>query len=241
MSTTIPKIESMKFESLSFSHEGHGPILRSADFEFPMNEVIWVKGSEGQGKSTLLQVLAGLEMPQSGSFYINEQNVLDMSFEEFLPFRLAMGYTFDYGGLISNRTIYDNLMLPLHYHKLVSGKEAKERVETLIGIFDLSKFAHERPAHVPGRVRKLGCLLRALAMKPQLLLMDDPSVGLGQDTLYTFVDYIHALRKEGHLKHIFMSSYDEKYMNMFNYQIVHIDEGQLYLQPVDQTKKVVHL
>lgn len=238
---SLPKIESMKFESLSFAYEGQEALLKNADFEFPMNEVVWVKGTEGQGKSSLLQVLAGLETPQSGFFYINDQNVLNMSFEEFLPFRLVMGYTFDYGGLISNRTVYDNLILPLSYHNLVSAKESKARVEELISIFSLEKFAHERPAHVPGRVRKLTCLLRALVMKPQLLLMDDPSVGLGQDTLYTFVDYIHRLRKEGHLKHIFMSSYDEKYMNLFNYQIIHIDGGQLYFQQVEQDKKVVHL
>lgn len=237
----IPKIESMKFEAVTFAHEGQGAILKNADFDFPMNEVVWMKGTEGQGKSTLLQVLAGLLTPQSGAFYINDHNVVEMSFEEFLPYRLAIGYTFDYGGLISNRTVHDNLMLPLLYHKIVSTQEAHQRVEEIVKAFDIEKFSQERPAHIPGRVRKLTCLLRALVMRPQVLLMDDPSVGLGQDTLYTFVDYIHSMRKAGHLKHIFMSSYDEKYMSLFNYRIVHIDEGQIYLQAADQEKKLVHL
>lgn len=237
----IGKIDSIKFEHVTFAHEGQSPLLQNADFEFPMNEVVWVKGTEGHGKSTLLQVLAGLLVPQSGFFYINDQNVLDMSFEEFLPYRLAIGYTFDYGGLMSNQTVYDNLMLPLAYHKLIPMKEAKARVESIIKTFDIGKFANERPAHIPGRVRKLACLLRALVMQPQVLVMDDPSVGLGQDTLYTFVDYIHSMRKEGFAKHIFMSSYDEKYMSLFNYQIIHIDDGQIYQQTVDHEKKVVHL
>ncbi|MBK9322686.1 MAG: ATP-binding cassette domain-containing protein [Bdellovibrionaceae bacterium] len=237
----FPNIESIKFEGLNFTHEGHDPILKNTDFDFPMNEIVWIKGIEGQGKSTLLQILAGLEMPQSGLLYFNDVNVLELTFEEFLPYRLAMGYTFDYGGLISNRTIFDNLILPLSYHKVLPDKEAKDRVNEIINIFDIKKFSDERPAHIPGRVRKLACLLRALVMRPQLLLMDDPSVGLGQDTLHTFVDYIHNLRKEGFIKHIFMSSYDEKYMNLFSYQIVHIDGGQLYLQRVDQEKRVVHL
>lgn len=237
----IGKIETIKFEHVTFAHEGQSPLLQNADFEFPMNEVVWVKGTEGHGKSTLLQVLAGLLVPQSGFFYINDQNVLDMSFEEFLPYRLAIGYTFDYGGLMSNQTVYDNLMLPLAYHKLIPMKEAKARVESIIKTFDIGKFANERPAHIPGRVRKLACLLRALVMQPQVLVMDDPSVGLGQDTLYTFVDYIHSMRKEGFAKHIFMSSYDEKYMSLFNYQIIHIDDGQIYQQTVDHEKKVVHL
>lgn len=238
---SLPKIESMKFEALTFAHEGHDPLLNNADFEFPMNEIVWVKGTEGQGKSSLLQVLAGLLVPQSGFFYINDQNILDMSFEEFLPFRLSIGYTFDYGGLINNRTVYDNLMLPLAYHKLIPMEEAQKRVADIIKAFDIEKFAHERPAHIPGRVRKLACLLRALVMRPEVLVMDDPSVGLGQDTLYTFVDYLHKMRQEGALKHIFMSSYDEKYMSLFNYQVVHIDGGHLYLQSGEVEKKVAHL
>lgn len=237
----IPKIETIQFQGLSFSHDGHDPLLKNVDFDFPMNEILWVKGAEGQGKSTLLQVLAGLESPQSGKFNINGENVLDMSFEEFLPYRLAMGYTFDYGGLISNRTVFDNLILPLAYHKLMPHKEARDRVNELIRRFDIHKYADERPAHIPGRVRKLTCLLRALATHPQVLLMDDPSVGLGQDTLHNFVDYIHHQLKEGSLKHIFMSSYDQKYMDLFDHRIIHVDAGQLYLQHADMQKKVVHL
>lgn len=237
----IPKIDSMRFEGVTFAHEHQAPILQNTDFDFPMNDVVWIKGNEGQGKSSLLQVIAGLEMPQAGRYFINDKNILEMSFEEFLPYRLAIGYTFDYGGLLSNRTVQDNLMLPLAYHNLIPLEQAKERVKFLLHKFEISKFSDERPAHVPGRVRKLACLLRSLVMQPQVLLMDDPSVGLGQDTLYTFVDYVHELRKEGHLKHIFMSSYDEKYMDLFNYQIVHIDDCQLYLQTVDPLKKVVHL
>ncbi len=78
-------------------------------------------------------------------------------------------------------------------------------------------------------------------MRPQVLLLDDPSVGLGQDSIYAFVDHIHRLRKEGYLNHVFISSYEEKFMNLFAYQIIHLDEGQLYYQAVDPEKRVVHL
>ncbi|MNL43900.1 Sulfate/thiosulfate import ATP-binding protein CysA [compost metagenome] len=164
-----------------------------------------------------------------------------MSFEEFLPFRLQMGYSFDYGGLINNRNLFDNLMLPLLYHKILEPQEAKARVEEMMKAFDVTKFADERPAHVPGRVRKLICVMRSLVMHPQVLLMDDLSVGLGQDATYVLADYLHKLRKDGVLNHIFMSSYDEKFMSLFDYQIIHLDEGQLYFQTVDPEKKVVHL
>ncbi|MGZ3768875.1 MAG: cell division ATP-binding protein FtsE [Bdellovibrio sp.] len=235
------KIENLKFEGVSFCHDGHDPIVQNVEFDFPMSEILWVKAEEGAGKSSLLQILAGLQIPQSGKYLINGENICDMSFEEFLPYRLQIGYSFDYGGLINNRTLYDNLMLPLLYHKLCSQEEAKERVESILKEFDIFSFCHERPAHVPGRVRKLVCLLRALIVRPQILLLDDPSVGLGQDSIYALVDHIHRFRKEGIFSHVFISSYDEKFMSLFDYQIIHLDNGQLYHQNVDHEKKVVHL
>lgn len=235
------KINSIKFEAVSFTHEGQDSVLRSADFEFPTDQIIWLKAEEGAGKSTLLQLMAGLQIPQGGKYLINDENVVDMSFEEFLPYRMQIGYSFDYGGLISNRSLFDNLMLPLLYHKVVSGEEAKTRVNQLLQTFDIKKYAGERPAHVPGRVRKIVCLLRSMVMHPQILLLDDPSVGIGQESIHTFVDVIQQMRRDGILKHIFISSYDNDFMNLFDHQIVHLSEGLLYFQEVTAMKKVAHL
>lgn len=234
-------INKIKFEGLTYAHEGHDATLLNCDFEFPTGYVTWIKSMEGAGKSTLLQILAGLLIPQSGSYFINDDNVVNMTFEDFLKYRLAIGYTFDYGGLINNMTIQDNLLLPLVYHDLIPREEAKKRVESYIKKFDLEKFRSERPAHVPGRVRKLACLLRSLVIQPQMLLMDDPSVGLGADTTKLFADTIDELRSEGFLKHVFVSSYDEKFMSLLDYNIIQLDQGQIYYQADQTVKKVAHL
>lgn len=234
-------IDSLRFENMTFVHEGSSPILNNVDFELPMNQIIWVKAEEGEGKSSFLQLLAGLQLPQSGKYLLNGEDVMDMSFEEFLPYRLNIGFSFDYGGLIHNRTIYDNLALPLLYHKLVNPEVVKKRVNDIIKALKIDKYAQERPAHVPGRVRKIACIARSLVIYPDMLLLDDPSVGIGQEASEIFSDYIHKLRAAGCLKHIFMCSYDEKFMNQFDYQILHLSQGNLYYQEVDQTKKVVSL
>lgn len=231
-----PVIKSLKFEGLFFQHATQDPILMNADFEFPSNENVLIQSVQGAGKSTLLQILGGLIVPKSGKYLINEDNVTDMSFEEFLPFRLAIGYTFDYGGLITNRTIYDNLMLPLLYHKLVDHTEAHRRVMEVIKFFDLEKFKDERPAHIPGRVRKIACLLRPMVSHPQVLLLDDPSVGLGHETGMKFIELIAKHRAERGLKHVFISSYDEKFMSNINHITVHLDSGSLYYHQQDGNK-----
>lgn len=223
-------IRSIKFEKLTFKFDGHDPVLNQADFEFPLNQILWVKSNEGAGKSTLLQILAGLENPKSGTYWINEDRVNEMSFEEFLPYRLNMGYSFDYGGLINNRSLFDNLTLPLLYHKLMSEEEAKSWVQQTLARFHVSDLAHERPAHVPGRLRKLTCVLRALVTKPQVLFLDDPSVGLGEETLREFKRYLFELRDSGFCQHVFISSYDERFMSDLQPEMIHLDQGSLYHQ-----------
>lgn len=235
------KIEKIRFENLCFSYEGTDPVLKNADFEFPENEVCWIQSEEGQGKSTLLQLIAGLQMPQIGQYLINDANVREMTFEEFLPYRLKIGYSFDYGGLINNLSLRDNLLLPLRYHKLLDPKDSAERVDQMIANFDFTKIAKERPAHVPGRLRKLTCLLRALIHQPDLLVMDDPSVGLGAETAETFIHLIKEMRDQGFLSHVMVVSYDEKFMRQLNPRIVHLDEGQLYTSVVDGSKSVANL
>ncbi|MFN8792297.1 MAG: ATP-binding cassette domain-containing protein [Bdellovibrionales bacterium] len=235
------KIETLRFEGVSYQHPGHDPILFNADFEFPSSQVCWVQSEEGEGKSTLLQILAALQGPQTGSYFVNDQDTKDMTFEDFLPYRLKIGYSFDYGGLISNQSLRDNLLLPLRYHKLLTPEAAESRVDEWIRRFDFTKHALERPAHVPGRLRKLTCLLRAVVHHPDLLIMDDPTVGLGAETSEEFQLLIRELRSEGHLGHIFLSTYDEKFVRPFQPKLIHLSEGQLFLSAVDGGSNVVNL
>lgn len=232
---------SLRFENVSFFHEGQDPILKNADFQFPIEQICWVKSEEGEGKSTLLQILAALELPKIGDYYINDRSVRDMTFEEFLPTRLKIGYSFDYGGLLSNRTLRDNLLLPLLYHRLLPTKQAHEKVNELIEQFDFVKFADERPAHVPGRLRKLTCLLRSVVHEPELLVMDDPFVGLGVETSERFISHIKELRLNGKTQNIFLSSYDDQLCQKLNPVVIHIDEGQIYQTVTDSAKKVANL
>lgn len=235
------KIENLKFEGLTFAYEGQDPLFEQVDFEFPSNEIVWVKASSGAGRSTMLQLMAGLLSPQKGKYLINDQNVTEMSFEEFLPYRLAIGYGFDFGGLIHNRTLLENAVLPLVYHKVCTPEQANEKALDLFEKLGATRFYKQRPSDVPGGVRKLVCLIRALIIEPQVMLLDDPSVGLGQETSLKYFDLIQDLRKAGKAQHIFVSSFDERLMSCLPHREVFLDCGQIYLDVIDGEKKVVSL
>lgn len=229
----LSSIEQLRFSDLQFGYEGHAPLFANSNFEFPMNEIVWVRSESGAGRSTLLQILAGLVLPQSGGYWINSVNIADMSFEEFLPYRLNIGYGFDFGGLINNRTLLDNVTLPLLYHKLATPEEAHRRACEIIDYLGATKYKDQRPSFVPGGVRKLTCLIRAIILEPQLLLLDDPSVGVGEETTLKFFELIGRSKNEGKIRHVFMSSFDEKLMNKLN-------PTEIYLQEAGQLTRAIH-
>lgn len=234
-------IDSIKFENLSFAFENGSKLFDKASFDFPLDQMVWVKASSGSGRSTLLQLMSGLLTPNEGGYFLNGEDVTNMSFEEFLPYRLNIGYGFDLGGLLHNRTLVENLTLPLLYHDVLPPVEAQQRAMIYMDDLGISKYKDLRPSLVPGGVRKLVCLIRALIMHPQVLLLDDPSVGLGQETALTFFDLVDELRQQGALRHVFMSSFDEKLMSVIDHTTIVIDEGQIHHFSPEGLKKVVHL
>ena len=235
-------IQSLRFEHLTFEYENAAPIFDSTDFNFPMNEFVWVKSAGiGSGRSTMLMLLAGLLPDVKGQYFINDVDVNQMSFEDFLPYRLSIGYSFDLGGILHNRTIKENLMLPILYHKLLTQAEAEKKVMSIIEHMGIQQYIDLRPSQVPGGIRKHICVLRPLLLNPKVLLLDDPSLGLSQASILKYLDLIHDLRKQGHAQHIFIKTLDEKMMSLIHHQEIFIDGAQIYQHSGEELKKVVHL
>lgn len=231
-------INSLRFEDVSFSFDKNNSMFQNCSFEFPMDQVVWVKAESGSGRSTLLQLLGVLQLPKAGKYFINDDNICDMSFEEFMPYRLNIGFGFDNGGVIHNRTIFENIILPLLYHKLGDPLDAMDRVDFLLDRMGILKHRDVRPSLVPGTVRKIACLLRAIVLKPEVLLLDDPSVGIGQEVSLRFFDLIKELREEGAARHVFISSFDEKLMSTIDHTEIFIDSGLIHHNQEPKLKAV---
>jgi ABC-type ATPase involved in cell division len=220
-------IHRMSFENLSFSHDKKHVLFENVNFDFPLNEFVWLRAPSGHGRSSLLLMLAALQMPEQGRYWINDSNVAEMSFEEFLPYRLRIGFGFDMGGLIYNRTLFDNIMLPLSYHNRIPYGEARDRVNHLFKYFEIERHRDLRPSFVSGGLRKLACVIRAIAIYPELLLLDDPSVGLGHEHSLKLSRLLNDLKNQGLIHHIYMSSYDEKFISEFPHRTVEISKTAL--------------
>lgn len=199
-------IETMKFDFACFGYEPGRPIFESMTLEIPAGHSYYVTGPALTGKSTFLKMLAVLVQPEAGAYLINGQNTSQMSFEEFLPYRLSIGYSFDIGGLFANRFLIDNLTLGLLYHKFCSREEAEEKAHAFAEEFGFTKLLGHRPAAVPGGLRKLVSVLRAFMMNPEMLVLDDPFTGLDGDACNKLIKLIEAKRESGEIKHLFLTA-----------------------------------
>jgi phospholipid/cholesterol/gamma-HCH transport system ATP-binding protein len=206
-------IQSLRLEKLTFGYMNSAPVFSNLEFDMPLGENIFITGHAANGQSTLLKLLAVVVQPQTGHYFINDQDTTAMSFIEFLPLRKAIGYSFDYGGLFSNRTLRDNLTLPLLYHKISSFEEANRYVEELAEKFLFSKQLGNRPAEVSGGLRKVVCVLRSLVMRPEMLVLDDPFTGVDVGSAKKIIDLLEESRSQSGLRHVFFTSRDETWPN----------------------------
>ena len=221
------QIHELRLSQVCFRY-GDGPlVLDSVTMEIPMGRIFHVTGPTGHGQSTFLKVLACLLEPTSGHIFVNGLNATEMSFEEFLPYRLELGYTFEVGGLLSNRTLMENLALPQLYHDVASPELIHERITSLAKRFRFDGFLERRPAMVSSGLRKLVATLRPIILKPCVVVMDDPFAGLDPETARELAKYVSELREAGEIKTVCLTSRDETWPGRLGAEPLWIESGDV--------------
>ena len=142
------------------------------------NSDYWViAGLQGAGKSDFLMMTAGLMAPAVGTYLLLGQK-MPIFDEPRLEHRLRLGLVFETGQLFNHLTVLENVVLPLRYHYDLSKAEAQERVHELLEVLELGPWADSTPGAIGRNWQKRVGLARALALKPEVLLLDNPLGGL---------------------------------------------------------------
>lgn len=217
------RIHSYQLRDVTFQYAESGTVFKDLTMTLPMNTIVHITGPRGHGQSTLLKVLAMVAEPSRGGVLINGQNASEMSFEEFLPWRLEIGYTFEMGGLLANRTLLDNLMLPHLYHNLSEPDAIREEIRNVAKRFRFEGVLDRRPATVSGGLRKLITILRPVLLRPSFLVMDDPFSGLDSETSRELKKMIFEYRERSEIETIYFTSRDEMWPSR-------MESGQLWVE-----------
>ena len=153
-------------------------------------------GPSGGGKTTLLRLIGGLEIPDRWSIAINGEP-LSFSREALLRHRRGIGMVFQAFNLFPHLTALDNIRLPLEKVHGYAPATAREQAMTLLERFQLSPHAGKKPAELSGGQQQRVAIVRAIAIKPRFLLFDEPTSALDPEMTAEVLDIIEELRREG--------------------------------------------
>lgn len=161
-------------------HFGYGDrsILSGLQMDFPRGKVIAVMGGSGSGKTTILRLIGGQLLPQSGAVCVDGQVVHELDIESLYALRRKMGMLFQHGALFTDLTVFENVAFPLREHTDLPEELIHDLVLMKLHAVGLRNAAQLKPAEVSGGMARRVAVARAIALDPQLIMYDEPFAGL---------------------------------------------------------------
>lgn len=198
--------------------------LRDISLEIPDGKLIGLLGPSGSGKTTLLRVIAGLENAESGRVLFHGQDVTPLHVRE-----RRVGFVFQHYALFRHMTVAQNIAFGLEVmprKDRPTAPEIRKRVGELLEMVQLSHLADRFPAQLSGGQKQRIALARALAMKPQILLLDEPFGALDAKVRKDLRRWLRALHDELHFTSVFVTHDQEEALELSD-QVVVMSAGKI--------------
>ena len=171
--------------------------LRDVNFTVERGEYVAIMGESGSGKTTLLNILAALDKPTEGKVYLKDRDLGKLKEKEIATFRRQnLGFVFRDFNLLDTFSLKDNIFLPL----VLSGKkypEMEKRLKPIAEKLGIEKLLEKYPYEVSGGQKQRAAIARALIMKPQLILADEPSGALDSKAADSLMNLFTTINQEG--------------------------------------------
>jgi phospholipid/cholesterol/gamma-HCH transport system ATP-binding protein len=164
-------------EGLSKSFNGV-KVLDNLNIEFGEKQITVVIGRSGGGKSVMLKHIIGLMKPDSGKVLIGGIDINTLKKKELNEIRKKFGMVFQDGALLDSLNVFENVAFPLRQHLKLSENEIKDRVFSVLEDVGLKGQENKMPSEISGGMRKRVGVARALILKPEIMLFDEPTTGL---------------------------------------------------------------
>ena len=162
-------------------HKSYGAqkVLNGVSLSVAQGETLAVLGRSGTGKSVSLRIIIGLVQPDSGSVRILGQEMTGLNMDEMGEIRKRMGFLFQHAALYDSLTVAENVAFPLDHHRPdLSKSDRDDRVAQLLHEVGMDGHFKKMPSNISGGMQKRVGLARALALEPEILLLDEPTAGL---------------------------------------------------------------
>jgi putative ABC transport system ATP-binding protein len=218
----------LRIENLSKSYQEGARtrhVLRQADAEFAKGECVAILGKSGSGKSTLLNLMSGIDRPDDGAVWLNGRNLTALNERERTLFRRQnIGFVFQFFNLMPTLSVLENVVLPLELNG-VSPAAARRQVEPLLEAVGLADRGQTFPDRLSGGEQQRVAIARALANDPLLVLADEPTGNLDEETGKRVLDLLDKLTRQAGKNMILVTHSAEA--AAYADRILHLRDGQL--------------
>jgi putative ABC transport system ATP-binding protein len=211
-----------------------GTLIRAVDgvsLKARTGEFIALLGTSGSGKSSVLNLIAGLDRPTSGKVMVQGRNLAALSRDELAGYRLnVVGMVFQSFNLIASMSLAENVELPLRFAEVERGKR-DSRVREALARVGLQARANHRPSELSGGEQQRAALARALINCPQLLLADEPTGNLDSHTGAEIMDLIQEFNRQLGMT-VVMVTHERALAEQYAERMIFLADGKL----VDEVK-----
>jgi ABC-type lipoprotein export system ATPase subunit len=204
-------------------------VIRAVDgvsIEIQSGEFVALLGSSGSGKSSVLNLIAGLDRPTSGSVVVQDRDLAKLSREELAKYRLhVVGMVFQSFNLIASMTLAENVELPLRFAEVDRGKRQDLAHEALERVGLKARMNH-RPSELSGGEQQRAALARALINQPQLLLADEPTGNLDSHTGTEIMDMVRDFNQRLGMT-VVMVTHERALAERYAQRLIFLADGKL--------------
>jgi len=203
--------EIIKLKNVARYYEMGEAIVKALDglnIDVNKGDFVAIMGVSGSGKSTAMNLVGSLDLPTSGSVYLDSENISTLEESELAQIRgRKIGFIFQSFNLVPNLTAKENVVLPMIFQG-VRKEEREAKAEELLALVELQDRMHHYPNQLSGGQQQRVAIARALANDPEVILADEPTGNLDTKTGEKVINFLEQLNKKG--KTIIMVTHDQK-------------------------------
>ena len=201
-------------------------ILDDVSFKVNQGDTIAIIGQSGVGKSVLLKHINGLLIPNKGTVEIDGQIINKLSFNKLQNVRKKMAMVFQFGALFDSMTIYDNILLALDNLTLLSKNEKNNRIKESLKLVNLENIETMYPADISGGMKKRVGIARAISIKPNYILYDEPTTGLDPINTDKMISLIKYIKKSDKVTSLIVT-HEMRIVNELANKVLMLHEGKV--------------
>jgi cell division transport system ATP-binding protein len=214
----------VSFSSVAKRYPGGGLALQDVSFTVQQGELVFLTGRSGAGKSTLLKLIPAIERPTSGSVLVHGQNVGALKRAAIPYLRRNIGLVFQDQKLLYDRSVYDNVMLPLAF-SAHPPKEAARRARAALDKVGLLAREKANPIQLSGGEQQRLAIARAVVNRPALLIADEPTANLDQESAERITEIFVEFNQVGVT--VLIATHDQGLVERYGKRVLQLKEGRV--------------